>query len=296
MRLATEVRWGVGALLALQLVTAAAAVGLLSRVAPATERVLRENDVSLQAAERALALLADPGPDARSGYRSALGVARGNITEEAERPVIQRLEELEAAAFLPTGRSEAVAAWGQLTEINRAAMRASNADAQAIGYSGAWGAVLLGGLGFALGLFLTFRLIRRIAVPITELDDTVSAARRGDPHRRCAALDGPDEVKRLAVHVNGLLDDRSPAVSRREEQQEARLLSRLIEHVPGPALVLGPDLRVEAANLAALEPSVPSVEAVVRSLRLDSEVGSEWEVIPLEGRYLVRYHKVASPA
>ena len=62
MRVRDELRGGIGLILAFQFVTAAAGIALLGRTGPAIESILAENDVSLEAAEAALVILATPAP------------------------------------------------------------------------------------------------------------------------------------------------------------------------------------------------------------------------------------------
>src|SRR5690606_10406021 len=86
MRIRDEVRLGVGALLAIQVLTMIAAVALLARMTPAIDQILENNEKSIRAVERMLLVLAEPPPGPgqpdlrRAHFERALAEAQGNIT------------------------------------------------------------------------------------------------------------------------------------------------------------------------------------------------------------------------
>ena len=60
MRIRDEIRLGVGTLLLVQILLMFAAVGLLSRMTPAIDQILEDNERSIHAVERMLVVLAEP--------------------------------------------------------------------------------------------------------------------------------------------------------------------------------------------------------------------------------------------
>ena len=198
MRLRTELRLGIGALLAVQALTTLAAVSLLGRMGPAVDVVMQENVVSIEAAEDMLAAVADPSPESTQHFIDGLARARANVTEEAEPALLDVLEARGPAALNgdAEARHDTVKAARALAEVNRDGMAKASVAARWRAFAGAWSAVLLGLLSFALSLVLTRRLRARIDDPLQEL---------------AAALEGVQEgcaVRRVSELVNRLLDDR----------------------------------------------------------------------------------------
>lgn len=212
MTLRAEIRAGVGVLVALLLVVAFAAISLLGRMSPAIETILRENVVSLEAAEEMLAVMAAPGERASEGarrrYEGALGRAEQKVTREDERPVLAELRRLSAAALRGEVAvvSRTVALLRRLAEINREEMRRRDLEAQRLGVAGAWAVVLLGLLGLLLATFFVRRLVRRLLRPLAELQQTLAAAAGGDARRRALVERAPLELLQMAAALNALLD------------------------------------------------------------------------------------------
>lgn len=213
MRLRTELLLYTALLAALNLMLAFGAIGLFARMGPAIERILEENVVSIVAAEEILAELAGaPGelaPEAAGRIAAAVDRAEANVTEPQEVPVIKAMRrELQAAQSDPAARAGLVAQTRALIVINRAAMAGVDREARRLGVAGAWAAVFVGSLTFALSLLIAVQLRRRLLAPLLELHDVLAAARQGDRFRRCRAQEAPLELRQAAQAVNVLLDER----------------------------------------------------------------------------------------
>lgn len=276
-RLSLEVRLWVGALLVLQLLTSFAAIGLLARVSPAVDRILRENVPSMVATEEMLAVLARHpaapvwGPD-RARFEEALGRARHHMTEAEERALVERLEALSTSALGGDvdDRRQTVDVLVSLAEVNRASMRAADQVVRRIGAAGAWTAAIAGLLGAGLGAVVLNRLIHRIVIPVLKVDAALEAVRRGDRLRRCAPLAGPRDIVRLGENLNWMLDlgvRGDPAgVAATTEALRASLLARL-DADPRPTVVVGAEgvvaVNAAAYHRAVLDPSPSAVAAAV---------------------------------
>ena len=207
-----ELRFGIGLLLASQLVMALGAIGLLSRLVPAIDRILQENVYSIESAERMLVVLAlrEEGEELDRDFHEALTSATANVTEPAEEALLQRIAlgatELVAGdslAYEPT-----VGALQELVAVNRAAMRRTRDRASRLSEAGAWAAVLLAMLVFSAGAVIAIRVQRRIVEPLEEIFAVARAVGEGDPYRRCQFRDAPPELRQLMTTVNELLDER----------------------------------------------------------------------------------------
>ena len=214
MKLRTELVLYTLLLASLNLLLSFGVIGLFARMGPAIEQILRENVASIDAAQSILAELAQaPGAlseDARGRTSAALQTIRANITEAEETPIINRLAFTLPNAALgdPAARLLTVEALRELIRINRDAMVAVDLRARRLGSAGAWAAVFIGTLSFALSLLILSLLRRRLVEPLLELHAVLSAARAGDRFRRCRPFDAPLELKQAAHSVNLLLDER----------------------------------------------------------------------------------------
>lgn len=219
MTLRRDLQLGLAALVALQLLMALGAIGLLVRMGPAMDLILANNARSIDAVSEMLAVLAAAGgpvPEAASArFDGALQAACDNITEPGEQPVLDdlRLHQVAALAGPGPARERAVADLLALARLNREVMDLAAARAQRLGQAGAWAAVLLALVTVWVAALVVRRLHRRLLVPVRELQQVLAAERRGDTFRRCAPLDAPPELHEVMAAVNGLLDrdPRSPA-------------------------------------------------------------------------------------
>jgi hypothetical protein len=204
---------GVGVLVAILLVIAFGAVGLLWRMRPAIEQILAENETSVEAVEEMCAVLARTGSGApsradRRTYDAALLRARHNIHEDGEEAVVEALEANRDGAL--AGQADARAATlrqlRRLSEINRSAMRRADERAKQFVAAGCWAGVVLAFLGLVTGSFVVRYLRRRLLRPFREVCSTLDAVALGDAHRRCQLHDAPAEAVRAMTQLNEVLD------------------------------------------------------------------------------------------
>ncbi len=204
---------GIFGLVTLNILTAFGVVGLLMRMSPIIEDILKQNVQSLEAGENMLAIVALSTSEASAEritlFDAALRTAWENVTEVEERPVLSRVEAAKRAAFAgdPEARTELVGALRELAEINRRAMRSADEEAQRQGTAGAWFAVLVALLGVVFSTFMGRRLNRKLVEPLNQLLHVLQSYRAGDRHRRCTAAEVPPEFRMIFQSVNQLLDD-----------------------------------------------------------------------------------------
>lgn len=162
----------------------------------------------------ALLLILTPSPNApdpSSAFLDALSRARANVTEDAERPLLDTLTATAPAALSgePAARAEAIAALRALAAINRDSMRRADIHAQRLGTAGAWAAVALAIAASLLGVGAMRRLNLRFVKPILDLHATARAFHAGDLLRRCPQPDPQRtllELSNIARALNALLD------------------------------------------------------------------------------------------
>lgn len=189
-----ELNLGLGVLAGVLVLTALVAIHVVERMTPAVTKVVHENVSSLQASsEMLVALAAQRLPEhaaaaARQRYPNAIAAASRNQTEPGEAEAIVELRELSAAALAgePQALERALAAVSSLERANRGAMLIASADMQRLGKAGAWALALLGLLGFGVGGVVRWRLQRRVAEPLIELERVLLAVDAGDGLQRCA--------------------------------------------------------------------------------------------------------------
>lgn len=229
MNLRRELQFAILTLAVFNLTLAFVAIGLFMRMGPAIEQILKENVVSLAAAEETLSVFAKSGGmplsgEARRHVQTALLSAEINVTEVAERPLLERLKKESTSAFEEAGeaRQRFVGDVDALIVINREAMHRANSQAQRLGRAGAWAAVLLGIVAFGTSLLVLARLQRRLVSPVVELHQVLVDARAGQRFRRCNAIvDAPHELWDAAQAINLFLDERLGA--RRSTEESSRL-------------------------------------------------------------------------
>ncbi|MCA9489490.1 MAG: hypothetical protein KC621_06190 [Myxococcales bacterium] len=268
MRLRVETVVGVGALLALQLTTSFAAIGLLARTSPAAEQILRE-DVSLAAVEEMLGVLAIDGDAAM--FDGALQTARDEASSEEESQLARRIGVRAPAALEgdPAARIDVVALARELSASNRERMEELDRQARFLGRAGAWASMLLGAAGFLLSVVVYRRLRRRLEEPVLALDALLVAFRQGELRQRANVHEGPLETRRIAENVNFLLDRHEEDLRRpvpTEVRTDRALLIAVIDRFGEPVVVLdgnGEQLAANAAALALLE----DPDAPLRTLR-----------------------------
>ncbi len=218
MELRREIRWMIGGLMAVNLLLAFGAIGLLMRMGPAIERILQDNVYSIVAAEELLAELADAGgeplsPAARERVQQSLAKAKQNVTENEEHSVLDAIElDLPTAmAGDAASRERAVASTLQLIQINRDAMQRVDEEARRLGGAGAWAAVFIGFTSFLLSIAIVARFQARFIRPLVDLFEVLESARQGNRFRRCRHAGAPQEIMQIIQRVNNLLDERLSA-------------------------------------------------------------------------------------
>lgn len=209
-----ELNVGLGVLAAMLVLTALVAIHVLERMSPAVTKVLNENVSSLQASSEMLVALAaqrlpeHAGAAARQRFPSALAAATRNQTEPGEAQPILELQELSAAALEgePRALERTLAAIASLERANRSAMLVASADTLRLGKAGAWALALLGLIGFAVGGLVRWRLQRRVAAPLLELERVLLSTDAGDSLQRCASFGSTASQQRALRALNRLLD------------------------------------------------------------------------------------------
>ena len=266
MRIREEIRLGVGALLAIQILALIAAVALLARMTPAIEQILVENEKSIAAIERMLSELAAPvGRDEQAqlvreqGFARALAEAEGNITEASEEPVIAAIAERSAAALAgdPRAIQQVRSQLWTLGEINRESMRVANTRAKRLGTAGAWALVLLGLLGVGLSIGILGRARVKLIDPIYEMGAVLEACSDGERHRRFRPSRAASrEFHEVAEVVNLLVAEHFAGLARDWDtvaKLDRAALLRLLDGETGPVFVCDREGSVAAANTVGLE-------------------------------------------
>lgn len=214
MRLLSSVRLGAWILIGLNFLMALACVHVFTRMAPAIEIIIEQNEKSLKACEEMLSYLAlstTAGQDASEIlelFRDALNRAQNNITEPEEPDLLKTISETHVAAMAgdPLSRRRAISAITGLASVNRQAMIQEDLNAQQVGKSGAWGVVFMAICMFLAGLLFYRSLVKKVITPIEELLSVVEAHEKGEFMRRCTGYDLPREVRLIFDGVNTLLD------------------------------------------------------------------------------------------
>jgi hypothetical protein len=215
MSLERDFRLIFGLLLGLQLLTALAAIGLLTRMTPAIESILAENVYSIEAAEEMLLAIAmaqtgEGDPDSGRLFAQALERARANITEPGEIAILNRLEAAGPLALNGDrgAARQAVHGLRELATLNREAMIRADDRAKRLGQAGAWAAAFLGMAGVLTAALGARRFRAVLLTPLAELYLTLEAAGRGDAFRRCHPGGAQPGMAKIIAGVNGLLDER----------------------------------------------------------------------------------------
>jgi len=168
----------VGMLLACNVLLAFGSIGLLTRMSPAIERILRENVSSDEAVEYMLVFLVQaarewPSDARQKHFEQALQRARKHVTEPEEVSVLEHVAQWYGAAL--AGDDSAIRAVLQspqeLTAINRRAMVSADLEAQRLGAAGAWVAVCIAVASSIISLAITRRLERHVLNPLLEFSD-----------------------------------------------------------------------------------------------------------------------------
>ncbi len=263
MRAVAEIRTGIGVLIGLQLLVTFGVMGLLTRMAPAVERVITQNVTSITAVEEMYAALAarDCGQsvsEAEARFDNGLQNARASAYLPGELALIDDIDKEwrsglagDCDARLRTGQR-----LGTLADLNREEMETADEAAKQLGGAGAWAATLLGLITFGTGVGLIRAYTRRFAAPLGEIEGVLAAAHRGDPYRRAKRLDAPQEYGAIATRLNQMLDRRLA----REEEVDPRLklvdrtlLHHILDRMPEPMVAVDTSGAIIAASDRALD-------------------------------------------
>lgn len=316
MKLYTRLLLAYGYLVALVLVGAAGAAlgffGLGNRIGTVLEdnfESVRASMDMLEALERqdsavltALLQPSQPRSDvelSESSFLDALSRARGNVTEEDERPVLDTIEsryeayrqardrllasppdrplaEYERACF---PRFESVKAEvRRLLDLNHRAMVSADRNAQATAARRALGYAVLTALALLSMGWVSRELRVNLISRLDELRAVAEAIGRGD-HRRRASERRMDELGSVARSLNGLLDAHE-GVRGESRAREARLRELLVGRVEaerGPAAIvsLGGDVVASTFGDARTSALVSAIEELRCDLADDlSKVGA----------------------
>ena len=210
-----ELRLVAWTLIGIQLLTAFGAIALLGRIVPAVARIVAENIDSIESAEDMLAALIDAGvpeADRRAAFRDAFDRARDNITEEAERPALNRIADFDDAALSgdPSAVVVVTRSIREITAVNQQAIARAEAEARRLSFAGSWAAAILALVGYFAARGASRRLRRRVVEPIEHLGEVLREARAGDRFRRCSSSRAAPEIQDILRSVNDLLDRGRP--------------------------------------------------------------------------------------
>jgi PAS domain-containing protein len=262
MRLRRDLWLGIGVLVAFLLAVSFGSIGLMGRMSPVIELILRENVVSLAAVEEMLASLAlaqgseaEPAGALVRRFDAALEQARANVTEPGEPPVLAAVADGREAALAgdPESLRQVAEALVDLGGINRAAMRRMDENAKRLGNAGAWAVVFLALCALGLSVAVVGRLRRRVVEPLERIHAAVIDEHR---ERRCHVAGGSRELTRIGKEIDRLLDDferidRSTRIP--IGGPERPLLLALLETRGQPVVIADGAGRPIAANRAAQE-------------------------------------------
>ncbi|MGE0792027.1 MAG: hypothetical protein AB7S26_40510 [Sandaracinaceae bacterium] len=272
MKLGRQLRWLLGLLIAVQVVTALAGIGLLERMSPAIGKILDENVVSVEAVESMLRVLAEPvpSPDQRARFDEALAAAEGNVTEPDEAPLLRTIRVSRARAMDgdASARARVSDALVELGQINRSAMARADTEARRLGSAGRWALAFLA----LVGLFATVIAARRtqwqFLAPLAELEEVVRTHHAGNPHRRCRPMPH-SELGDVLSRVNGILDSALPGSADPDAAAMRRAVLFLLDSRDAPSVLLDEDGDVVAASPNAFEVLAARGDGVLDAARAD---------------------------
>ncbi len=282
LRLTESVRLAFGSLLALHLLSASAAIGLLSRIHPSEEGEVEHALRALAALEQVEAALADPISDLerrREGYGAGLAAARRHPLGAEEQALLDTVARRQAAVLEgdPVAVSEVANVLVKLAEHRRAEIEGATRDARRLSSAGAWVVSFLGVLSLAAGLLALRRFDRVVLTPLEELSYVIRDHAGGARLRRGAVLPGAAvELQESLVGLNRLLDVRTEAAAARlslppsappAAADDRATLNALLDLDPGPRFVLSREGALLAASRAGLDllTTTPALRAALRA-------------------------------
>lgn len=256
-----ELNVGLGVLAAMLVLTALVAIHVLERMSPAVTKVVDANVSSLQAGSEMLAALAaqrlpeHAAAMARQQFLVALAAAGRRQTEPAEAEPLVELRELADLALVgePRALERTLAAIAALERANRSAMLVMSAETLRLGKGGAWAVALLGLAGFGAFGLVRWRLHRRVAVPLLELERVLLAVDAGDRLQRCVNVGEDIGQQRARRALNRLLDADSQGARPSVAAATPELIPWLLDTWGGALAVLDERGAIVSASRAALQ-------------------------------------------
>ncbi|MFP4520713.1 MAG: hypothetical protein ACLFQK_01075 [Fibrobacterota bacterium] len=221
MRTTRTALLGSWTLIILNILMAFGAIWVFSRMSPAIEKIIRQNEHSLHACEDMLANLAfassgeEHRKKSRVSFEKALERASGNITEEGEYSKIKEISEYYLSAFEGNRKSieKTVYSVKSLSQINRTAMKKADTNAQEFGNAGAWVIVFMASGTFIVGMIFLQNIGKNLINPLNEIHSVITEFNKGDTKRRCSYPDVPEETQLLFNEINKILDEyKEPSV------------------------------------------------------------------------------------
>lgn len=230
MRSSRELRLAANGLLAIHIVMALGTIVLLMRTSNAIDEIQKENLYSIEAVEQMTLTLGHRTPQEAARFERALERAQKNITEEAERPVLAKIEANAQAALNdePQAHALVLEQLSELSKINHESITKANKGAQQLGLAGAWVTVALAMMSFVISTLILRRVGQRLLSPLHELHLTAMAAKDGDQLRRCSRSEMAAEVGEVAQVFNSLLDKLQHQDIAQEEQAPSLLRAHLL--------------------------------------------------------------------
>lgn len=284
-----------GMLMLFHMVLAFGSIALFMRMGPAIEKILAENVYSIEAAQEMLLLMAqeEEQPDVDQ-FHQWLIRAKNNITVPEEEPVLRRIEQA-AQNFENMDESARTMLLNDIEEliaINQNAMQKADTQARDLGIAGAWAAVWIAVLAFALGWLSMRRLYRRVIAPIEELHDVLVGVGQGDLQRRCTTTEAPADVRRTLSHVNIILDALQDAILHRRGSSYSlqpiarQALTRFLDERPRPCAIVDSHGEVIAASAKLLQKLQEDTGTELRD-QLRHPEKSAMRCTPLQGGWIV---------
>lgn len=216
MRTSQSVKTGGWILISLNILMALGSIWVFMRMTPAIDRIIQQNERSLQACEEMLSVLIlinNTGSDStklKISFINAFERAFNNITEIGEKEELQTIKKYHEGALKgnESAINKTVESLNDLSNINREAMIRADAEARQIGNAGAWGVVFMSSVVFIVGLIFLKILHKNLVSPIEEINSVLNSSKKGDKMRRCSGHELPQEIISIYREINELIDNK----------------------------------------------------------------------------------------
>jgi len=213
MKIVKSISLGIWILIGVNVLMAFASIWIFSRMTPAIETIINQNENTQIACEEMLSHMAMvPSGERRDllvkSFERSLSEAKNNITENDEPASLKIIEDNYVSAF--QGNSLAiehtVTAIKNLSSINRHAMIRADKRAKQLGIGGAWAIVFMATAVFITGLIFIRKLRHSFFKPVEEIYSVMNSFKKGDIFRRCTDSGFPRDIKVIFTGINELLD------------------------------------------------------------------------------------------